>query len=85
MGEILIRAADAFGLESSHVAGPDVGTSAALFAAVLHPERLRSLVVGTGASVEMTQHSGDGNHLEGCCWNSRLERAEITEAAAAAS
>jgi pimeloyl-ACP methyl ester carboxylesterase len=50
MGEFLVRVADAFGLESPHVIGPDVGTAAALFAAARHPERFRSLVVGTGAT-----------------------------------
>ena len=49
MGEFLIRLADAFGLEHPHVVGPDVGTGASLFAAALHPGRLRSLVVGSGA------------------------------------
>jgi pimeloyl-ACP methyl ester carboxylesterase len=48
MGEFVIRLADAFGLENPHVVGPDVGTGAALFAAALHPGRLRSLVVGSG-------------------------------------
>ena len=48
MGEFLIRVADAFGLEWPHVIGPDIGTAAALFAAAQHPERLRSLVVGSG-------------------------------------
>ena len=51
MGEFVIRIADAFGLEQPHVVGPDVGTSASLFAAALHPGRLRSLVVGSGGSV----------------------------------
>jgi pimeloyl-ACP methyl ester carboxylesterase len=50
MGEFLIGIADAFGLEHPHVVGPDVGTGAALFAAALHPGRLRSLVVGSGAT-----------------------------------
>jgi pimeloyl-ACP methyl ester carboxylesterase len=50
MGEFLVRVADAFGLESPHVVGPDVGTAASLFAAALHPARFRSLVVGTGAT-----------------------------------
>jgi pimeloyl-ACP methyl ester carboxylesterase len=50
MGEFLIRVADAFGLEHPHVVGPDVGTGASLFAAALHPGRLRSLVVGSGAT-----------------------------------
>ena len=50
MGEFLIRAADAFGLEQPHLVGPDVGTAASLFAAALHPNRFRSLVVGTGGT-----------------------------------
>jgi pimeloyl-ACP methyl ester carboxylesterase len=35
MGEFIIRAADAFGLASPHIVGPDIGTAAALFAG--HP------------------------------------------------
>jgi pimeloyl-ACP methyl ester carboxylesterase len=50
MGEFVIRIADAFGLENPHVVGPDIATGAALFAAALHPERLRSLVVGSGGA-----------------------------------
>jgi pimeloyl-ACP methyl ester carboxylesterase len=50
MGEFVIRLADVFGLEHPHVVGPDIGTSAALFAAARHPERLRSLVVGSGGA-----------------------------------
>jgi len=50
MGEFLVRAADAFGLEQPHVVGPDVGTAAALFASAAHPGRFRSLVVGTGGA-----------------------------------
>ena len=50
MGGFVIRIADAFGLEHPHVVGPDVGTGASLFAAALHPGRLRSLVVGSGAT-----------------------------------
>jgi pimeloyl-ACP methyl ester carboxylesterase len=50
MGEFVIRAADAFGLENPHAVGPDVGTGALLFAAALHPGRLRTLVVGSGGS-----------------------------------
>ncbi len=45
MGEFIIHLADAFGLASPHVVGPDIGTAAALFAAASHPGRLRSLVV----------------------------------------
>jgi pimeloyl-ACP methyl ester carboxylesterase len=37
-------------LEHPHVVGPDVGNGASLFAAALHPGRLRSLVVGSGGT-----------------------------------
>jgi pimeloyl-ACP methyl ester carboxylesterase len=58
MGAFLIRVADAFGLENPHVVGPDVGTGAALFAAALHPGRLRSLVVGSGGAAFPLQLGG---------------------------
>jgi pimeloyl-ACP methyl ester carboxylesterase len=48
MGEFIVRVADAFHLEKPHVVGPDVGTSAALFASAAHPGRFLSLVVGAG-------------------------------------
>jgi pimeloyl-ACP methyl ester carboxylesterase len=50
MGEFVVSAADAFGLENPHVVGPDIGTGASLFAASLYPGRLRSLVVGSGGA-----------------------------------
>jgi pimeloyl-ACP methyl ester carboxylesterase len=50
MGEFVIRVADAYGLEHPHVVGPDIATTASLFAAVLAPGRLRSLVVGGGGA-----------------------------------
>jgi pimeloyl-ACP methyl ester carboxylesterase len=50
MGEFIVRLADALGLEQPHVVGPDIGTAASLFAAALHPGRLRSLVIGTGGA-----------------------------------
>jgi pimeloyl-ACP methyl ester carboxylesterase len=50
MGEFLVLAADAFGLEQPHVVAPDIGTAAALSAAAAHPGRMRSLVVGGGAA-----------------------------------
>jgi pimeloyl-ACP methyl ester carboxylesterase len=54
MGEFVVRAADAFGLDSPHVVGPDIGTAAGLFAAASYPGRLRSLVVGSaGAAVPL--------------------------------
>ncbi|MCW3050620.1 MAG: hypothetical protein JWO74_4904 [Solirubrobacterales bacterium] len=58
MGAFVIRVADAFGLECPHVVGPDVGTGASLFAAALHPGRLRSLVVGSGGSAFPLQLGG---------------------------
>ena len=58
MGEFLIRAADAFDLKQPHVVGPDIGTGASLFAAALHPGRLRSLVVGTGGAAVPLQLGG---------------------------
>jgi len=50
MSEFIVRVADAFRLEEPHVVGPDIGTSAALFAAATHPGRFLSLVVGTGGA-----------------------------------
>src|SRR5688572_20133104 len=58
MGEFVIRIADAFGLENPHVVGPDIGTGASLFAAALHPGRLRSLVVGSGGTAFPLQLGG---------------------------
>jgi pimeloyl-ACP methyl ester carboxylesterase len=50
MAQFVIRIADAFGLESPHAVGPDIGTGALLFAAALYPGRFRGLVVGSGGS-----------------------------------
>ena len=58
MGEFVVRVADSFGLEQPHVVGPDVGTGASLFAAALFPDRLRSLVVGTGGAAFPLQLGG---------------------------
>jgi pimeloyl-ACP methyl ester carboxylesterase len=58
MGEFVIRVADAFGLDKPHVVGPDIGTGASLFAAALHPGRLRSLVVGSGGAAFPLQLGG---------------------------
>jgi pimeloyl-ACP methyl ester carboxylesterase len=58
MGEFLVRAADAFGLENPHVVGPDIGTGTALFAAAQHPGRLRSLVIGSGGAAFPLQLTG---------------------------
>jgi pimeloyl-ACP methyl ester carboxylesterase len=58
MGEFIIDAADAFGLEYPHVVAPGTGTAAVLFAAARHPGRLRSLVVGSGAAAVPLQLGG---------------------------
>jgi len=50
MGEFVIRLADEFGLDQPHTVGPDIGTSALLFAAADHPGRLRSIVIGSGGA-----------------------------------
>jgi len=73
MGEFIIAAADAFGLEHPHVVAPGTGTPAALFAAQEHPGRLRSLVVGSGAAAVPLQLGGmvkdiiEAPDLDGIC------------------
>jgi pimeloyl-ACP methyl ester carboxylesterase len=50
MGGFLARLIEEAELGRPHVVAPDVGTSAALFAAAAHPERIASVVVGTGGA-----------------------------------
>jgi pimeloyl-ACP methyl ester carboxylesterase len=50
MGGFLARLIAEAGLGTPHIVGPDVGTSAALFAAAEHPERVASAIVGTGGT-----------------------------------
>jgi pimeloyl-ACP methyl ester carboxylesterase len=50
MGEFLARIIAEADLGTPHIVAPDVGTSAALFAAALQPERLATMVVGTGGA-----------------------------------
>ena len=50
MGRFLARLVAEVGLERPHLVAPDVGTSAALFAAAAHPERFASVIVGTGGA-----------------------------------
>jgi pimeloyl-ACP methyl ester carboxylesterase len=50
MGEFLARIIAEADLGTPHIVAPDVGTSAALFAAALQPERLATIVVGTGGA-----------------------------------
>jgi len=58
MGEFIVRLADAFGLEKPHLVGPDIGTSAALFAASTAPSRFGTLVFGSGRSAVPLQLGG---------------------------
>jgi pimeloyl-ACP methyl ester carboxylesterase len=50
MGEFLAQVIAEAGLGRPHIVAPDVGTSAALFAAAAHPERIASVTVGTGGA-----------------------------------
>src|SRR3954451_11782319 len=54
MGEFLARLIDGCALGHPHVVAPDIGTSAALFAAASHPELVPSVVVGSGGLVSPT-------------------------------
>jgi pimeloyl-ACP methyl ester carboxylesterase len=50
MGGFLAGLVAEAGLGAPHVVAPDVGTSAALFAAAAYPERFSSVTVGTGGA-----------------------------------
>jgi pimeloyl-ACP methyl ester carboxylesterase len=50
MGAFLARLVAEARLGTPHIVAPDVGTSAALFAAAAHPEVLASVIVGTGGA-----------------------------------
>lgn len=50
MAEFLAQVIAEADLGRAHIVGPDVGTSAALFAAAAHPERIASVIVGTGGA-----------------------------------
>jgi len=50
MGGFLARLIAEADLGTPHIVGPDVGTSAALFAAALHPERIAGVIVGSGGT-----------------------------------
>ena len=50
MGEFLAELIAEVELGRPHLLAPDVGTSAALFAAAAHPERIASVIVGTGGA-----------------------------------
>src|SRR6516162_2912609 len=48
MGEFLAQLIAETELGTPHIVAPDVGTSAALFAAAAYPTRFSSVIVGTG-------------------------------------
>jgi pimeloyl-ACP methyl ester carboxylesterase len=50
MGGFLARLIDEHGLGHPHLVGPDIGTSAALFAAASRPDLVSSVVVGSGGA-----------------------------------
>jgi pimeloyl-ACP methyl ester carboxylesterase len=50
MGRFIARLIDEADLGRPHLVGPDVGTSAALFATAANPERIASVIVGTGGA-----------------------------------
>jgi pimeloyl-ACP methyl ester carboxylesterase len=50
MGGFLAKLIGEADLGTPHLVAPDVGTSAALFAAAAHPERIASVIVGTGGA-----------------------------------
>src|SRR5947208_2280246 len=50
MGGFLAKLIAETDLGTPHIVAPDVGTSAALFAAAAHPERIASVIVGTGGA-----------------------------------
>jgi pimeloyl-ACP methyl ester carboxylesterase len=58
MGRFIIRIADAFDLAHPHLVGPDIGTSSALFAAAVQPNRFSSLVVGSGGAAVPIEVTG---------------------------
>jgi pimeloyl-ACP methyl ester carboxylesterase len=58
MGAFLIQLVREWDLGPVHLVSPDVGTSAALWAAASNPELVRSLVIGGGATVVPLQVGG---------------------------
>jgi pimeloyl-ACP methyl ester carboxylesterase len=50
MGAFLAQLIGEAGLGRPHIIGPDVGTAAALFAAATQPERVASVIIGTGGA-----------------------------------
>jgi pimeloyl-ACP methyl ester carboxylesterase len=49
-GAFVLQILDVLELDKVHVVGPDIGTSASLFAAARQPDRFHSLVIGSGGA-----------------------------------
>ena len=58
MGAFLARVIEERGLGRPHVVAPDIGTSAALFAAAFRPDLVSSVVVGSGGAAVPIQLTG---------------------------
>ena len=79
MGAFLIRLVDECELGRSHLVAPDVGTSAALFAAASSPSSFASVVVGSGgAAVPIAL----GEPLKGWVLDPDVERFRSVDSAA---
>jgi pimeloyl-ACP methyl ester carboxylesterase len=50
MGEFVVKIIAKLGLPKCHAVGPDIGTSALLFAASNHPDTFASIVIGSGGA-----------------------------------
>ena len=59
MGGFLAQLIAETDLERPDIIAPDVGTSAALFAAAAHPERISSVIVGSGGAAVPLQLGGN--------------------------
>jgi pimeloyl-ACP methyl ester carboxylesterase len=58
MGDFVVRAIKALGLERPHAVGPDVGTSTLLFAAARHPDAFATIQIGGGSTAFPLQATG---------------------------
>lgn len=79
MGEFLIRLIDQCELGRPHLVAPDVGTSAALFAAASAPARVASVVVGSGGAAVPIEL---GEPLKGWVLDPDVERFRSLDSAA---
>ncbi len=79
MGGFLVRLIGECGLGRPHLVGPDIGTSAVLFAAHERPEAVASVVVGSGAAAVPIELGGA---LEGWVLAPDLDRFRAMDARA---